>query len=102
MSAMRARLLMKMMGLIVMLVLTVMSAHSCSGRGSPASPLNPANLVKNGVRGLCADQQAVQSASGAPPGTAVLQAPGGASSLARMAGLGSTAFSCPTTAPGGG
>lgn len=99
---MRARLMMKMMGLVVMIVITVISAHSCSGQGSPASPLDPANLVKNGIGGLCADRQAVQSAAGDATGQPGLAVPAGASSLARMAGLGASAFSCPTTAAGGG
>lgn len=60
---MRARLMMKLMGMILMLVLTIISARSCSS--SPASsPMNPATLAKNGLSGLCADQQAEAQASG--------------------------------------
>jgi hypothetical protein len=61
---MRARLLMKLMGVVVMLVLTVMGARSCSGSDSSSSPLNPANLLHNGITGLCANQQATQDAMG--------------------------------------
>ena len=60
---MRARLIMKLMGIIVTLVLTVITARSCSG-SSASSLLDPANLAKNGVVGLCANQQAVNEASG--------------------------------------
>ena len=109
MSAMRARLMMKVMGLIVLLVLTVVGAHSCSA-SSPTSPENPANLVQNGLAGVCANQQATNEALGndQSPATAVsgselsqLQAsnPAGVQQLQQLTGGN---LSCPTTTINGG
>jgi hypothetical protein len=111
-SGMRARLTMKLMGIIVMLVLTVMTARSCSG-SSASSPLDPTNLANNGIAGLCANQQAEEQASGDPdsntPNTiasasGLTQAgasdPGGVQALEKALGGGtnaSGALTCPTT-----
>lgn len=95
--------MMKLMSLTVMLVITVMSTHSCSGSGSKSSPLNPANLLDNGLRGLCANQQAVAGATGDPAAPPAFQVPASDAALARMAGLGAGGLTCPTTTttPGG-
>lgn len=101
--AMRARLMMKIMGLIVMIVLTIVSAHSCSA-SPPSSPLDPATLGHNGLAGLCADQEATAEASG-QDSTQTLQIPdssGGLSNLAGAAGLSPGTFDCPTTTVAGG
>lgn len=100
---MRARLMMKLMGIIVMLVLTVITAHSCNS--SPrSSDLNPSTLLHNGVAGLCANQQAMARAAGTDA-TPSLQIPAGNSNLANLAGaagLSPGALSCSTTTlPGG-
>lgn len=95
---MRARLMMKLMGIIVTLVLTIITAHSCSS--SPASStLNPNTVLQNGVAGLCANQQATADAGGSDA-TPSIQMPSGDSSLsnmARAAGVSPSALSCPTT-----
>lgn len=99
---MRARLMMKLIGLVVMLVLTIVTAHSCSS--SPASsPLNPNTLLQNGVSGLCANQAATAAADGGDPSSS-LQIPSGDSNLtnmARTAGLAPGSLSCPTTTVAG-
>ncbi len=109
---MRARLTMKLMGIIVMLVLTVMTARSCSG-SSPSSPLNPTNLAQNGISGLCANEEAEADASGDPTSdtpitvasasglaSAGASNPGGVQALEQALGGGtnaSGALTCPTT-----
>lgn len=103
---MRARLMMKLMGIVVMLVLTVVGAHSCSN-SSPKSDLNPANLARNGIAGICANQEAANEASGQTDGqtsdTAISQSqlaqlgqsnPGGMQALEQELGGN---LSCPTT-----
>jgi hypothetical protein len=108
---MRARLLMKLMGIIVLLILSVMGARSCSS-SSPSSPLNPTNVLQNGVAGVCAEQQAEADAAGesSAPNTvdssaAISQVeagnPVGGKALAQVLG-GSGNLSCPTTTLGGG
>lgn len=116
---MRARLTMKLMGIVVMLVLTVVSARSCSSGHSP-SPLDPATLTRNGINGLCANQQAAAEAAGqdgssslsVPSDAAGLSGSGlsgsglsgsGLSGLAAAAGMPSGSLACPTatTTPGG-
>lgn len=95
---MRARLMMKLMGIIVMLVLTVITAHSCS-RSPSSSTLNPSNVLRNGVAGLCANQQATAAAAGSDAAPS-LQMPSGDSNLANMAhaaGLSTADLSCQTT-----
>jgi hypothetical protein len=100
---MRARLMMKLMGIVVMLVLTVITAHSCSA-SSPGSPLNPATLTRNGVDGLCADQQASAAADGdTAPQTLPSPGMGNLGGLAQAAGLAPGSLSCSattTTLPG--
>jgi hypothetical protein len=95
---MRARLMMKLMGLVVMLVLTVVSARSCTS-SSASSPLNPSILGRNGLSGLCADQAAAAQASG-DDSPQTLQIPAdssGLSNLAGAAGLAPGSFACSTT-----
>lgn len=102
---MRARLMMKLMGIVVLLVLTVVGAHSCSN-SSPKSDLNPTNLARNGIAGICANQQATNEASGGDgqtSDTALSQSqlsqlqqsnPGGVQALEQALGGN---LSCPTT-----
>lgn len=100
---MRARLMMKLMGIIVMLVMTLVTAHSCSS--SPASsPLNPNTLLRNGVSGLCANQQATAAAGGGSDASPSLQVPAGDGNLSSMeqaAGLSAGDLSCTTTTVAG-
>ncbi len=100
---MRARLMLKLISIIVMLVLTVLGSRSC-GSSQPSSPVNPATLVHNGLSGLCANEQAASAASG--DGSAqTLQIPaeqGGLAGAVQAAGLSPGTLTCPTTAlPGG-
>lgn len=90
--------MMKLMGLVVMLVLTVVTAHSCSG-SSPSSPLNPATLTRNGINGLCANEEATAAASGdtAPQTLASPGSMGNLSGLEQEAGLGTGSLSCAAT-----
>jgi hypothetical protein len=107
-SGMRARLLLKLIGVIVLLILSVIGMRSCTG--SPASsPLNPSTLLHNGVAGVCSEQQAEAEASGqTAPDTvdsagAISQVeagnPVGSNALAQALG-GSGNMSCPTTTVG--
>ena len=90
--------MMKLMGIILMLVLTVITAHSCSA-SSPSSPLNPATLAKNGLDGLCSNQQAEAQAQGDTSAQTLVIPPSQSNlgSLAQTAGLGPGTFTCPTT-----
>jgi hypothetical protein len=104
---MRARLILKLMGIMVMLVLTIVAAKACSS-SSPASPINPTNLARNGIAAVCAEQEAAAGAAdpagdGQTPGTAVSPAnlsqlgatnPGGVQALEHALGGN---LSCPTT-----
>ena len=103
MTVTRIRLMMKLVSLTVLLVLTVVTARSCGG-SSHSSPLDPTNLARNGLSGLCANQQAEQAAAGDPSGGATLQLPANDAALAKAAGLSGSSFNCSTTttAPAGG
>jgi hypothetical protein len=110
---MRARLIMKLMGIMMMLVLTIITAKGCSGSGSASSPLDPTNLAHNGLAGLCANQQAADEASGDPTQSQTNQTilspteaagldqsnPGGVAALQQALGGN---FSCTTTTVAGG
>lgn len=101
---MRARLMVKLMGIVVMLVLTLVTAHSCSA--SPASsPLNPDTLLQNGVAGLCANQQATASADdrgdGGPASVQMPAADGSLANMEHLAGVSSQSLPCPTTSVAG-
>lgn len=100
---MRARLMLKLITVVVMLVLTVVGARSCSS-SSPSSPLNPATLKNNGLSGLCANQAAEAAASGdtSPQTLQIPVAQDGLSNLATAAGLAPGALSCSTTTIAGG
>ncbi|HWE57470.1 MAG TPA: hypothetical protein VG435_18330 [Acidimicrobiales bacterium] len=96
---MRARLMMKLMGLIMMIVLTAVSARSCQSSSSN-SPLNPSTFGANGLAGVCADQQAVAQAQGdTSEQTVVIPGQSGnLDQLAQSAGLSPGVVSCnPTT-----
>lgn len=108
-SGMRARLMMKLITIIVMLVLTVLGAKACEGSGSSSqSPLDPNNLARNGITAICAQEQATADAnsygsSDSTPVTAISQSqqaqlqvsnPGGMHALEQALGGN---LSCPTT-----
>ena len=103
--------MLKLMGIVVMLALTVVGARSCDGSSSSAnSPLDPANLARNGIAGVCAEQAAV-AADGSAAGSSGGSAGGSAISSGEMSALESSNpagmralsqalggnFSCPTT-----
>ena len=104
---MRARLMMKLISVIVMLILSVITARSCSA-SPPGSTLNPSTVEQNGLSGLCANQSAVADASGDDT-QQTLQIPAGDQNLTGLAGgsglpgLTGGSFNCPTTTtvPGG-
>ena len=77
---MRARLILKLIGLVVTVVLGIVTFRSFSL--SSSSPLQPSKLVGNAVSGLCADNQAIAAAGGGGTGTAAT----GASSDAAATG----------------
>jgi hypothetical protein len=88
------------MALAVSCLLGVMTMRSC--QSAPAtSPANPDNLARQGVAGICANQQAVNAASGSddsvPP---VTLPPGLADSLGKadpaVAAVLAQATACPT------
>src|SRR5689334_8882844 len=102
---MRSRGVGSLVALAVSCVLSVMTMRSC--QSTPAtSPANPDNLARQGVAGLCANQQAVNAASGSddsvPP---VTLPPGLADSLGKtdpaVAAVLAQAMTCPpeTTEP---
>jgi hypothetical protein len=95
---MRARLMMKLMSVLILLVLSAITARSCSTSPS-SSVLNPATVEQNGLSGLCANQSAMAQATG-DDSTQTLQIPAnqdGLSNVAGAAGLPAGSFSCPTT-----
>lgn len=70
----RGSLVLKLISVVVLLVLTVLGARAFTA-SSPSSPLNPLNVARNGLSGICANQQATADAGGsdpsAPPATAI-------------------------------
>lgn len=69
----RSRLILQLISVVVLMVLTVLGVRAC-GTSSPSSVLNPANLARNGLAGICANEQAVAAAGGSgagAPGTAL-------------------------------
>ena len=96
--------MLKVVTLLVLLVCTVAGARSCSSSG-PHSDLNPSNVLGNGLAGVCANQQSVDSSGGA-------DGAGGALSQSAQSQLGSalgllgqkspSSISCPTTTTTGG
>ena len=100
---MRARLVLKLVTLLVLLVLTVMGARSCDSSGS-GSDLNPSKVVGNGLAGLCANQSAVDSANGqtdSPTGSGTVLSSSAQSQLNSALGMvgqgGAAPLSCTTT-----
>jgi hypothetical protein len=55
--------MLKVVTLLVVLICTVIGARSCNS-SSPGSDLNPSRVVGNGLAGVCANQEAVDSAGG--------------------------------------
>jgi hypothetical protein len=96
--------MLKVVTLMVLLVCTVLGARSCNSSSS-GSDLNPSKVVGNGLAGLCANQNAVDSAGDQPTAGTVLSpsAEGQLNSALGLVGQRGTAgaLSCPapTTAP---
>lgn len=89
--------MLKLITLMVVLVLTVVGARSCSSSG-PSSPLNPVNVARNGLQGLCANQQAVADASGEnAPDTVVPPGDQGQPGLGALEQAAGGSLSCSTT-----
>ncbi|MGH9124738.1 MAG: hypothetical protein ACRDZ8_08425 [Acidimicrobiales bacterium] len=59
---MRLHLSLTLMGLVALVVVTMFAARSCTSSIPSDSTLNPANVVGNGLAGLCANQQVVAAA----------------------------------------
>ena len=98
-GVMRARLMMKLMGIVVFLILTVMSARSCSNSSSK-SDLNPVNVQNNAVAGYCANQQITNETSGSSASTEDPLSQLSPQMQTEAHGLGLN-FNCPTTTVGG-
>lgn len=64
---------MKLMAIVVFLILSALGARACAGSSSPSSPLNPVNVARNGIAGVCANEQAVSQDEGSDqtPATAL-------------------------------
>lgn len=96
--------MLKVVTLLVLLVCMVIGARACNSSGS-GSVLNPTNVLGNGLSGVCANQQSVDSASGDVTSGTVM-APSAQGQLnAALGVLGQKApasLSCPTTTVGGG
>lgn len=96
--------MLKVVTLLVLLVCTVIGARSCNSSG-PGSVLNPSNVVGNGLAGVCANQQAVDSAGGDSNSGAVIPQSSANQLNSALGILGQKApaqLSCPTTTTGGG
>ncbi len=94
--------MMKLMGIVLMLVLTVVGSRSCSS--SPASsPMNPATLAKNGLSGLCANEQAEAQASGDTSAQTLVipQSQDNLGNLGQTLGLAPGTVTCTTTTTAG-
>lgn len=89
--------MLKLVTLMVLLVCTVLGARSCNS-SSPDSPLNPGNVARNGLNGICANQQAVNDASGGSP-SGVLAVP--QSVQQELGSLVGSSVSCTTTTTSG-
>ena len=86
--------MMKVVTLFVLLILTVVGARSC-GSSSPSSPFNPGNVARNGLNGVCANQQAVDAAGGGTPSGGVIAIPQAVRQ--ELGGLTGSSPSCTTT-----
>ncbi|HZT67610.1 MAG TPA: hypothetical protein VFA11_17615 [Acidimicrobiales bacterium] len=76
---MKARGIGSLIGMVVLTIGMALGARSCTGEPA-SSPAQPSNLARNGVAGLCANQQAVDDNGG-----------GGGSAQQLLAGVGSSA-----------
>ena len=85
--------MLKLVTLLVLLVCTVVGARSCNASG-PTSPLNPLNVARNGLSGVCANQQAVNDAGGSAGDSGTLVAPAVQQQLGSLVG---SSLSCTTT-----
>jgi len=91
--------MLKLVTMLVLLVCTVIGARSCNA-SSPSSPFNSTNVVRNGVDGACANQQAVADASGDGGGGSAQASPFAsmpASVQQELGALSGGSTSCPTT-----
>jgi hypothetical protein len=62
---------MMLISTVVVVILTVLGARACSA-SSPTSPGSPLNVARNGLAGLCANQQATAAAGGGEPSNTLL------------------------------
>jgi hypothetical protein len=101
----RARLVLKVVTLLVILVCSVVGARACDSSGT-GSVVNPSKVVGNGLAGVCANQQAVSDASGGEASPGTLLSPADDSRLNTALGLvgqhAPAQLSCPTPAVNGG
>ena len=88
--------MMKVVTLFVLLIGTVVGARSCNS-SSPSSPFNPGNVARNGLAGVCANQQAVDAAGGASPGGGIAIPQSVQQELGGLAGSAVSSVSCTTT-----
>jgi len=99
MRSSHARVWLKLVSLAFTVGLTVLGTRSCGASGASNSVVDPANLLKNGLAGVCADQQAVNSASGAQPGQVQITVPSQYAQAGQLVGLGQAVNCPPPTAP---
>lgn len=89
--------MLKLVTLFVLLICTVIGARSCDS-SSPVSPLNPANVARNGMSGLCTNQQAVEDAGGSV-GSVSVTLPEAVQQ--ELGGVDGGTWSCPTVTTSG-
>ncbi|HEX6394905.1 MAG TPA: hypothetical protein VFZ97_15835 [Acidimicrobiales bacterium] len=95
---MRARLMLKVVTVLVLLICTVIGARSCNS-SSPGSNLNPSKVVGNGIAGVCANQAAVDSSGGQADSSEVVSpsAQNQLDSALGLVGAKAPSLSCSTT-----
>lgn len=66
---------MKLIAIVVFLILSALGARACTGSSSPSSPINPANVARNGIAGICAEQEQAAEDSGSDQSPATVMSP---------------------------
>ncbi|MHB1536466.1 MAG: hypothetical protein ACYC1D_18025 [Acidimicrobiales bacterium] len=89
---MRSHLILQLISVVVLMVLTVLGVRAWA---SSSSVLNPSNVARNGLAGICANEQAVAAAGGSAAGGS---AAGGSAAGGSAAGVGGPATGTPGTA----